>query len=122
MAREFFTDDHDVGEHKDKQCEVHGYLISRNAKNKCMKCIVWNRKEDAITPMENIEQTTCSIYSVCILIPYPNGVCWLIEKRKPACESVDSQTDLRRSCILNHGDTKTRSLKTLFSVSPRLSG
>src|SRR4030095_6620323 len=72
MAGGFFTCDHDVGEHEDKQCEKHGYLISRIAKVVCMKFIVWNRADVTITPMENIEQTTCFHIHVWVMCSYPN--------------------------------------------------
>jgi hypothetical protein len=39
-----------------------------------MKSILWNREEDAITPMENIEQTICLYMAIKVSFAHPNGV------------------------------------------------
>ena len=46
-----------------------------------MKFILWNQEQVTITPMENIEQTTC--FHMCILgnHSHPYGALW-IEKQK----------------------------------------
>jgi hypothetical protein len=52
---------------------IMGYLIPRIAKDTFMKSIVWNQRAITITPMENIEQTSCELTRMMVTIPHPNG-------------------------------------------------
>src|SRR4026209_858410 len=73
MAGKLFTRDHNIGKHKDKQCEKHE--LPRRGHQELLKIysILWIWEQIPITPMENIEQTTCVYLWFRAGMPYPNG-------------------------------------------------